>query len=249
MSREQINKINAVLAAYFDKHRGEIVPAKDLMPEFVKAGVFQQDITNGLPIRQLLRDLDSRDRLNLIPYIRPERKNFNTKWFFSDMPAPVEKQKTYREESPRAALRKSPVKPQQIKKRDRDEDYVINLCDVILEQTAKRQHRFDFLLGDTGAKLPVDAYYPVLNLVIEYRERQHTESVKFWNRLTASGIPRDEQRARYDQRRREVLPQHGIRLVEISYSDFKYDGHKRLLRLAEDDKKVVLNILKANNVL
>lgn len=66
------------------------------MPEFVKAGVFQQDRKNGLPIRQLLRDLDSSDRLNLIPYIHPERKDFNTKWFFSDMPAPFEKHKIYR---------------------------------------------------------------------------------------------------------------------------------------------------------
>lgn len=249
MSREQIDKINAVLAAYFDKHRGEIVPAKDLMPEFVKARCSNKTERMACPYASccaiLIQVIGSTWFLIFIPKERTLIRN----GFSPICQSLFEKHKIYRGENPRATFRKNTVKPQQIKKRDRDEDYVINLCDEIFEQTAKRQHRFDFLLGDTGAKLPVDAYYPVLNLVIEYRERQHTESVKFWNRLTASGIPRDEQRARYDQRRREVLPQHGIRLVEISYSDFQYDRQKRLLRLAEDDKKVVLNILKANNVL
>ena len=92
-------------------------------------------------------------------------------------------------------------------------------------------------------QLPVDAYYPELNLVIEYRERQHTESVKFWNKPTASGIPRDEQRARYDQRRREVLPKHGIKLVELSYSDFEHSSNKRLLRIEENDIQVIRKIL------
>ncbi|MBR4275753.1 MAG: hypothetical protein IKQ32_02165 [Prevotella sp.] len=122
---------------------------------------------------------------------------------------------------------------------ERDEDYIINLCDIVLNQKALRQHRFDFLVGDTGVKLPVDAYYPESNLVIEYREMQHTESVKFWNKPTASGIPRDEQRARYDQRRREVLPKHGIKLIELSYSDFEHNSNKRLLRIEEKDIQVI----------
>lgn len=76
-----------------------------------------------------------------------------------------------------------------------DESYVIDLCDEILKQMAFRQHRFDFLRGDSGAKLPVDAYYPSLNLVIEFKERQHTEEVKLFDkRQTVSGVGRGEQR-------------------------------------------------------
>src|SRR5271163_234983 len=34
--------------------------------------------------------------------------------------------------------------------RDRDESYVIDLCDRVLRLKANRQHRFDFLRGDSG---------------------------------------------------------------------------------------------------
>jgi len=121
-----------------------------------------------------------------------------------------------------------------------DESYVIGLCDEILQQTSIRQHRFDFLRGDSGTKLPVDAYYPSLNLVIEFRERQHTEEVKFFDRKqTVSGVSRGEQRKLYDQRRREVLPEHGINLIEFDYSDFKHTSSKKLIRDKMEDLKVV----------
>jgi hypothetical protein len=98
-----------------------------------------------------------------------------------------------------------------------DEAYVIDLIDELLQQKGHRQHRFDFLMGDPGkdgrrAKLPVDVYYPSLNLVVEYREYQHTNAVKFFDKpdkITASGVPCGEQRKIYDQRRRDALPEQG----------------------------------------
>ena len=102
-------------------------------------------------------------------------------------------------------------------RKNSDEHYVIDLCDEILGLKASRQHTFDFLRGDgePGRKLPVDAYYPNLKLVVEYKERQHTESVAFFNKkTTVSGVSRDEQRRIYDQRRRNVLPKHGIQLIK-----------------------------------
>ena len=129
-------------------------------------------------------------------------------------------------------------------KDDRDETYVIDLCDEVLGQRAARQYRFPFLLGDSGTALPVDAYYKELNLVIEYYERQHTEAVPFFDRrITASGVSRGEQRRIYDERRHEVLPQHGIRLVNISYSDFEFDSRKRIIRNHARDILVVKRIL------
>lgn len=122
----------------------------------------------------------------------------------------------------------------------KDEAYVIDICDRVLGRKALRRHRFPFLLGDSGRPLPVDAYYPDLRLVVEYRERQHTETVTLWDRKpTVSGIPRREQRALYDQRRRDVLTENGITLVELNYTDFKFGRRKRLLRSPEDDERVV----------
>lgn len=129
-------------------------------------------------------------------------------------------------------------------RRDRDEHYVLDICDRALGIAAARQHRFPFLVGDPGRngvcrRLPVDAYYEPLQLVVEYRERQHSEPVGFWDgKPTLSGT-RGEQRRRYDERRRVVLPLHGIRLVELDYSMFAHDGQKRLRRDRVADEAVI----------
>ena len=123
---------------------------------------------------------------------------------------------------------------------DSDEGYVIDLCDAFLGQKAARQHCFDFLRGDEGSRgtsrmLPVDARYPQISLVIEYRERQHSEAVQFFDRKeTVSGMSRGDQRRLYDQRRREVLPVHGINLVEFDFFDFSHGSNRRLRREAAD---------------
>lgn len=132
----------------------------------------------------------------------------------------------------------------------RDEDYIIGLCDRLLGLHALRRHIFDFLLGDPGcrgqcAKLPVDAHYPELRLVIEYHERQHAERVGFFDdRLTISGMSRGEQRKRYDERRRQVLPANGIHLVELSCNDFRCKAVKRLRRIQAEDSDIIRNRLK-----
>lgn len=126
-----------------------------------------------------------------------------------------------------------------------DESYIIDLCDEFLKQKAIRQNRFDFLKGDSGTKLPVDAYYPSLKLVIEFKEKQHTEEVKFLDKLqTVSGVGRGEQRKLYDQRRREVLPEHGIKLIELDYSDFEHTKGKKLMRNKVNDLNIIIKKLK-----
>jgi hypothetical protein len=131
---------------------------------------------------------------------------------------------------------------------NKDESYIIDLCDRVLNLKAKRQFRFDFLRGDIGRNghsvtLPVDAYYEFNSdrkLIIEYREMQHTEPVAFFDkRLTCSGCGRAEQRRRYDELRRTILPQHGIRLVELDYSLFQHDRRKRLKRDLPKDEMVI----------
>ena len=133
------------------------------------------------------------------------------------------------------------------KSNSKDEHYVLDLCDKVLGIISHRQHKFDFLLGDpnkkgVSAKLPVDSYYRELNLVIEYRERQHTESVNFFDKpskMTVSGVHRGEQRKIYDERRRMILPKHNIDLIEISFTDFNYDRQKRIIRNPGIDIEIV----------
>jgi hypothetical protein len=122
------------------------------------------------------------------------------------------------------------------------ESYIIDLCDQVLGHTASRQHRFPYLVGDAGTRLPVDAYYADLNLVIEYRECQHEEAIKFFDKpdkLTCSGVHRGKQRELYDQRRREVLPAHGIKLIELSIDSFEQTTQKCLKRNRPEDEMVV----------
>jgi hypothetical protein len=137
-------------------------------------------------------------------------------------------------------------------RRNSDESYIIDLCDSFLGQKASRQHTFDFLRGDPGEKslgkkLPVDAYYDSLKLVVEFAERQHTEEVKFFDkpdRMTVSGVNRGEQRKLYDQRRHQELPSHGIRIVTFGYDEFQHDWKKKLLRIQEQDVQVISSKLK-----
>ena len=129
-----------------------------------------------------------------------------------------------------------------------DEAYVIDICDEAFGASAFRQHRFPFLTGDSGRTLPVDAYYPSKNLVVEYYESQHTESGFFdhKDKLTVSGVDRGVQRRIYDERRRTVLPKHGIKLVIINYTDF--GTRKKLLRNHDRDLEIVKSVLKSNGI-
>jgi very-short-patch-repair endonuclease len=143
------------------------------------------------------------------------------------------------------AQNKKNINTDNAKRSNSDEYYILSICDRLLGVESIRQHRFDFLRGDSGSKLPVDAYYHELNLVIEFKEKQHTEKVGFFDkRMTVSGMGRGEQRARYDQLRRDILPKHGIDLIEFDYSEFEHTRSKKLHRIIESDTKVIYKKLK-----
>lgn len=240
---KDLNKINEVIKEYFDKNKSvNSLPAKDLMPYFIEAGIFVKDEKNGLPIRKVLRDLDKKNQLHLIPFVYADRKKINTNWYFRRTSGIELPTKSVKAASPKKYTTKSTVKTT-----DRDEAYVLDLCDEVLQLKGLRQHKFDFLVGDSGRKLPVDSYYATLHLVIEYRETQHVNEVKFFDKpdkVTVSGISRGEQRKMYDQRRRDVLPKNGIQLIEINYYDFEYDNKNKIIRNKEKDLAVVRGILK-----
>ncbi|BBX31955.1 hypothetical protein MMAG44476_20287 [Mycolicibacterium mageritense DSM 44476 = CIP 104973] len=116
---------------------------------------------------------------------------------------------------------------------DSDEHYVLDLCDEILGIPARRQERFDWLRGDPsptrprGSTLPVDGYWPDLRLVVEFQEEQHTQPSPFFDRRqTVSGVGRGEQRRLYDERKRILIPEHGLRLVVIEKSIFTVSSRR-----------------------
>lgn len=131
------------------------------------------------------------------------------------------------------------------KRADSDEHYVLDLCDEVIGTPSERQATFPWLVGDVSPKtgrarrLPVDGYWPVLKLVVEFQEKQHTEAVPLFDRrATVSGVPRGEQRRLYDQRKAETLPQHGIRVVVIHKFEFMTRSD-RIVRDHERDIAVV----------
>jgi hypothetical protein len=132
-----------------------------------------------------------------------------------------------------------------------DEAYVVDLCNEVLGEVALTQHKFDWLLGDPGAGgrragLPVDAYWPGHQLVVEYRELQHDQPMPHFDkpdRLTISGVHRGEQRALYEARRDTGIPARGLRLVVIRPADLHADSRGRLHRNRDADIAALTKIL------
>ncbi|MEA3505039.1 MAG: hypothetical protein U9R32_07570 [Bacteroidota bacterium] len=243
---KKVENINSVIEEYFTQNTSvTIVPAKDLMPAFISAGVFAKDHKNGMPIRKILRELDKTNQLNLIPSIHADRGPHSVYWYFipSNAEAPTTR---YKQEEKNPENKKS-----MLSRLESDETYVIDLCDIVLEKRANRQKRFDFLLGDlhkdgkSRTKLPVDAYYENLNLVIEYTINQISEPVASLDKEeTSSEVSREERKKIYDQRRAEELPKNDIYLVVLSNVDFTCDANNKIIRNQEADMVIVRDRLE-----
>jgi hypothetical protein len=86
MDRQKIKAINKVVDEYFAAHPAEeMVRSKNVMPLFIRAGIFNSDHKNGLPIRKALRELDACSQLQMIPSACPVRKQKNTNWYFKNI--------------------------------------------------------------------------------------------------------------------------------------------------------------------
>jgi hypothetical protein len=153
--------------------------------------------------------------------------------------------------SPPTASRTGRIRKTSTSRLQRDADYILDLCDEVLAFPSSREHTFEWLLGDesprTGKsrKLPVDAYWQSLGLVVEVMETQHYKSTPFFDKpdtVTVSGVHRGVQRRIYDARRSELVPTHGLRLVHIKTSDFKLIG-KKIVRLRAADIEIVRRAL------
>lgn len=233
MNNDKIVKINEVIAQYFDTNKNiDWIPAKAIMPELIKAGVFNKDEKKGLPIRKVFRKLDTETELDKIPSVHVERRSENVYWYL------VREGKEY---SPKEAISSITKKEKALQNiANSDEFYLVNLCDELLKQKASRKHTFDTLLGrlhkkgKSRTKLPLDAYYENLKLVIEFFEKKDTEE----------SAEREAQRKFYDQRKKDALEKKEIRLIEINYALFDCNEEDRLVRNKEKDCRVLNDLLK-----
>lgn len=136
-------------------------------------------------------------------------------------------------------------------RKDSDEIYVIDLVAAVLNELCVKQKRFETLFGDPNLKgqraiLPVDAFFPNINLIVEYREIQHYKAVKIMDqRMTISGVPRGEQRRIYDLRKEKWAAEHNITFLAISFENLKHNSSGRLLRHVESDTNVIKKLVKA----
>ena len=84
--QDRINAINDVLKAFFaDRSNPRSIKPKVLMEILVQKGIYnKKDQRGGLPLRNLLRELNEENILKAIPYLYVEKKEKNIYWFFID---------------------------------------------------------------------------------------------------------------------------------------------------------------------
>ncbi len=244
-TEDKATQINKVIDNYFNTNTDKNwIPAKEIMSDLVKAGVFTKDQKKGLPLRKVLRALDKDNLLNTIPSVHAERTETAIYWYIVRAGVtytPIETTDSVSKKERAKAVRENS-----------DEFYIINLCDELLKAKASRKHTFPFLLGDMHkrgkirTKLPLAAFYEDANLVIEFLEKENTTEayLEKLQVITSSGITRGEQIIRYNKRRRDVLEKKNINLIEIDYSLFENDAKNNLSRTKDKDVSLIKNILK-----
>lgn len=83
MDNSEIVKMGYIIQDFLLNDKLLDAKPKDLMPILIEKGFFTKDIKEGLPLRDVLRDLDLRNELYLIPQVRADRKEKYTYWFFN----------------------------------------------------------------------------------------------------------------------------------------------------------------------
>jgi hypothetical protein len=246
MDSAKYKTINEIAQNYFEQNDTiDWIPAKKLMPELIKAGIFVKDEKNGLPLRKALRTLDKNGALDQIPLVHAERKGNTVYWYF------VREGKTFvSKDKPLEETKKHIIK---LKKENSDENYILNICDELLKLKSTRQHTFDFLRGDvhkngiTKTKLPVDAYYHKRNLVVEYHAKPLSKKQldpEMEERITVSGVSRSEQRIIYTKRIRKVLKDKGIHHIVLEFGLFELDKQGKIVRNKEKDTQAIAEALR-----
>jgi hypothetical protein len=80
----KVGRIDQVVRDYFVSNPSvKEIAAKDLMPQFIKKKIFNKDYARpGLPIRNILRELDAENKLDLLVHCKVVRNQVNRNWYF-----------------------------------------------------------------------------------------------------------------------------------------------------------------------
>jgi hypothetical protein len=238
MTNENIEKINEAIAQYFNTNTTvDWIPVKTIMPALVEAGIFEKDVKKGFPMRKVLRRLDQKSELSKIPTVHAERRTENTYWYI------VREGKEY---TPKEAIPEISKKEQHLLDiKNSDENYLIDLCDELLDKKASRKHTFDTLVGNLHkrgkgrTKLPLDAYYKDLKLVIEFFKQTSAVSD-----LDEKEQARITQIKYYDELKKEAVLNKSMRYMKINHAQFECAENNKLIRNTENDILVLKEILK-----
>nr|WP_052405029.1 hypothetical protein [Nonlabens ulvanivorans] len=76
-------KIGYTIQEYLINNNQIDIKPKDLMPILIEKGYFKNDHRYGLHLRNVLRELDEKNLLYLLPQVTVERKEINRYWFFN----------------------------------------------------------------------------------------------------------------------------------------------------------------------
>ncbi|WP_025740620.1 hypothetical protein [Aquimarina pacifica] len=239
MSEDTIVKINEVITHFFDANTSvDWVPVKVIMPKLIEAGVFNKDEKKGLPIRKVLRKLDLESNLSKIPTVHAERRLDTVYWYL------VRPGKKYMPKESISPLTKKEQKLLAVQ--NSDEYYLVSLCDSLLKQKASRKHTFDTLVGNLHkrgkgrTKLPLDAYYEDLKLVLAFFEKNKVETGEVDEKEQA----RKEQIKYYNSLKKKAISNKKLRLIEVDYALFERNDAKKMIRNTENDTLVLKGILK-----
>jgi len=75
-------RIKRGVKEFFDTHNQTIIEAKELMPQFIKRGIFKSNSQDGLPLRNFLKHLEKENYLYLIPQALYQQKDKKKDWVF-----------------------------------------------------------------------------------------------------------------------------------------------------------------------
>jgi hypothetical protein len=87
MEKAIIVKMGYVIEEFLKANHLKDAKPKDLMPILVQKGYFNKDHRDGLPLRNVLRELDEQNMLYLLPQVSVERKASNRFWYFNALKA------------------------------------------------------------------------------------------------------------------------------------------------------------------
>ena len=130
---EQIFETRFAISDYFKDHPGTTkFPAKDLMPYLEQKKIFKKTQGERTPIENLLDKMNERDHINVFPWALGEGDPHRLQWSFVFLEG-----YSLRELEER-------IPDEQTSKFIElgDENYLLDLCDEILDQKALRQHLF-----------------------------------------------------------------------------------------------------------